>query len=88
MIKNVNIVDLWYELYLKEGNENIDEDIKFLFKDKIFFKLVVMVWCGDLWCFKISLLMKGIFKLCCYGVFYNLMLFRIVEFCIDNWFLK
>lgn len=83
-IKNANTIDLWYELYLKEGNENTDEDIKFLLKDKTLHKLVAMVRCGDLWRFKISLPMKGTFKLCCYGAPHNSTLSRIAEFRIDN----
>lgn len=84
----MNIIDLWYELYLKDGKEEIGENIKGFFEVENILKLVVMLWCGDVWCFKISLLIKGIFKFCCYGGFYKLIFFRIVEFCIDNYVLK
>lgn len=83
-IKNANTIDLWYELYLKDGKEEIGENIKGFLEAENIPKLVAMLRCGDVWRFKISLPIKGTFKLCCYGGPHKSTLSRIAEFRIDN----
>ncbi|XP_056020392.1 hillarin-like [Ostrea edulis] len=82
-LKNANTLDLWYELYLKEGTGNSDEENMMLQAENIP-KLVAMIRCGDVWRFKMNLPIKGAFKLCCYGGPHKSPLSRIAEFRIDN----
>ncbi|XP_061173438.1 hillarin-like [Saccostrea echinata] len=81
-LKNANEIDLWYELYLKEGTGQTEEEKRMLQRENIP-KLVAMIRCGDLWQFKLSLPIKGTFKICCYGGPYKSKLARIAEFRID-----
>ncbi|XP_062593883.1 hillarin-like [Saccostrea cucullata] len=81
-LKNANEIDLWYELYLKEGTGETEKEKRMLQRENIP-KLVAMIRCGDLWQFKLSLPIKGTFKICCYGGPYKSTLARIAEFRID-----
>ncbi|XP_056020401.1 uncharacterized protein LOC125652156 isoform X3 [Ostrea edulis] len=81
-LKNANEIDLWYELFLKEGTGQSEDEKRMLLRENIP-KLVAMIRCGDLWTFKLSLPIEGTFKLCCYGGPYKSSLARITEFRID-----
>jgi hypothetical protein len=81
-LKNANEIDLWYELFLKKGTGQNEDEKRMLQRENIP-KLVAMIRCGDLWTFRLSLPIEGTFKLCCYGGPYKSSLARITEFRVD-----